>query len=138
MIDDVVDRWHRYRTSGVPDALDDLLDDQVTYYSPFDEAPVVGKQLAKRSLLAALWIFPHGEPASGDAAVGQFRYTRQLAAGDTAVLEFEADLYGIAVNGVDIIRCNVADRIVEFRIFIRPMQALSAVQNRARAAFEGL
>ena len=37
MIDDVIDRWHRYRRSSSPDALDELLDDDVTYYSPVDE-----------------------------------------------------------------------------------------------------
>jgi F420H(2)-dependent quinone reductase len=138
MIDDVIDRWHRYRRSGLPDALDELLDDDVTYYSPVDETPVVGKQLAKRHLLAAAGIFPHGAAASFDGAVDRFRYTKQVTADDTAVLEFEADLYGIAVNGVDVIRCNEAGRIVEFRIFIRPLPALNAVQGRARAAFEGL
>ena len=138
MIDDVIDRWHRYRRSGLPDALEELLDDDVTYYSPVDDTPVFGKQLATRHLLAAAGIFPHGAAAGFDRAVSRFRYTKQVVAGDTAALEFEADLYGIAVNGVDIIRCNNAGRIIEFRIFIRPLPALNAVQGRARAAFEGL
>jgi hypothetical protein len=138
MIDDVINRWLQYRRSCMPDILDELLDDGVTYYPPDQHAPVTGKELTKRHLLVAAIIFPL-ETAAGDPPWdGRFRYTKRLAAGDTAMLEFEADLYGGPVNGVDIIRCNDAGRIVEFRIFIRPLPALHAAHGRSKAAFEGL
>jgi hypothetical protein len=138
MIDDVIDRWLRYRRSGMPDILDELLDDDVTYYPPDQLVPVTGKEPTKRHLLVAAIVFPF-DPAAGDPLDGgRFRYTKRLVAGDTAMLEFEADLYGGGVNGVDIIRCNDAGLIVEFRIFIRPLPALNAAHGRSRAAFEGL
>jgi hypothetical protein len=138
MIDDVIDRWLRYRRSRIPDILDELLDDDVTYYPPDQHAPVTGKEPTKRHLLVAAIVFPF-DTASGDPPEGgRFRYTKRLAAGDTAMLEFEADLYGGPVNGVDIIRCNDAGRIIEFRIFIRPLPALHAAHGRSKAAFEGL
>ena len=37
-----------------------------------------------------------------------FRYTKEVLAGDTAVLEFETTVEGKYVNGVDIIRCDDA------------------------------
>jgi hypothetical protein len=137
MIDDVIDRWLRYRRSRMPDMLDELLDDDVTYYPPDQHAPVTGKEPTKRHLLVAAIVFPF-ETTASDPPWGHFRYTKRLAAGDTAMLEFEADLYGGPVNGVDIIRCNDAGRIVEFRIFIRPLPALHAAHGRSKAAFEGL
>ena len=34
---------------------------------------------------------------------------------------------GKYVNGIDIIECNDAGRIIEFRVMIRPLQAVQAV-----------
>ena len=56
--------------------------------------------------------------------------------GDTAVLEFETTVGGKYVNGVDIIRCDEAGRIVEFRVMIRPLQAVNIVHEQMRAALE--
>ena len=138
MIDDVIDRWLRYRRSGTPDVLDELLDDDVTYYPPDQHAPVTGKEPTKRHLLVAAIVFRYDSAPGDPPGCSRFRYTKRLEAGDSGMLEFDADLYGGAVNGVDIIRCNDEGRIVEFRIFIRPLPALNAAHGRARAAFEGL
>jgi hypothetical protein len=43
------------------------------------------------------------------------------------VLEFETKMGGKYVNGVDIITCNDEGRIVEFKVMIRPLQAIQAV-----------
>ena len=56
--------------------------------------------------------------------------------GDTAVLEFETTIDGKYVNGVDIIRCDDAGRIVEFRVMIRPLQAVNAVHRQMGEALE--
>lgn len=37
------------------------------------------------------------------------------------------------VNGIDIIRCDATGRIVEFRVMIRPLQAVNAVHEQMRA-----
>jgi hypothetical protein len=138
MINDVIDGWLRYRHSRMPDMLDELLDDDVTYYPPDKHVPVKGKEPTKRHLLVAANVFPFETTPGDRPGGGRFQYTKRLAGGDTAMLEFEADLYGGPVNGVDIIRCNDDGRIVEFRIFIRPLPALHAAHGRSKAAFEGL
>ena len=56
-----------------------------------------------------------------------------MLAGDTAVLEFETTVGGKYVNGVDIIRCDDDGRIVEFRVMIRPLQAVNLVHEQMRA-----
>jgi len=54
------------------------------------------------------------------------------------VLEFETSLDGKYVNGVDIIRCNDGGRIVEFRVMIRPLQAVNAVHEQMKAMLESM
>ena len=65
-----------------------------------------------------------------------FRYTKKVLAGDTAVLEFETSIEGKYVNGVDIIRCDDAGRIVEFRVMIRPLQAVDLVHRQMKDTLE--
>ena len=59
-----------------------------------------------------------------------------MASGDVAVLEFETTIEGKYVNGVDIIRCNEAGHIVEFRVMIRPLQAVNLVHQQMQAMLE--
>jgi hypothetical protein len=46
------------------------------------------------------------------------------------VLEFETSVEGKYVNGVDIIRCDDAGRIIEFRVMMRPLQGIQAVHEQ--------
>ena len=123
MIDDVIARWHRYMGGELPGGLDELLADDVVFYSPVVFTPQRGKAVTTQYLSAASVSLAGGEG-------GDFRYTKQVLAGDTAVLEFETSVEGKYVNGVDIIRCDEAGRIVEFRVMIRPLQAINAVHEQ--------
>jgi hypothetical protein len=127
VIDDVIARWHRYMAGDLPGGLDGLLADDVVFLSPVVFTPQRGKEITTRYLEAAGVALP-GDP-SGE---GAFRYTKQVLAGDVAVLEFETTVDGKYVNGVDIIRCDDGGRIVEFRVMIRPLQAIQAVAERMR------
>lgn len=140
MIDDAIDRWKRHLRGELPGGLDELLDDEVVFYSPIVYTPQRGKAVTTMYLQAAgatLAGTGHDGGDSGDdGRPGAFRYTKQVAAGDTAVLEFETTLGGTYVNGVDIIRVNEAGRIVEFRVMIRPLQAVNAIHQAMKAALE--
>jgi len=59
-----------------------------------------------------------------------------VMADDTAVLEIETTVEGKYVNGVDIIRCNDEGRIVEFRVMIRPLQAVNLVHRQMASTLE--
>jgi hypothetical protein len=145
MIEHVIEQWHAYLRGERPGALDELLDDDVVFYSPIVYTPQVGKAITTRYLEAAGQTLPGDTtstaPANADttaagAAAGGFRYTKKVLAGDTAVLEFETTIEGKYVNGVDIIRCNVEGRIVEFRVMIRPLQAIDLVHRQMAATLE--
>ena len=143
MIEAVIEKWHAHLRGALPGGLDELLDDDVVFYSPIVYTPQRGKAITTMYLMAAGQTLP-GEketsaPATGgaDATTSKgFRYTKTVLAGDTAVLEFETTVDGKYVNGVDIIRCNEAGRIVEFRVMIRPLQAINLVHQQMAATLE--
>ena len=126
MIEKVVETWHRFLAGELPEVLDGLLADDVVFYSPIVYTPQRGKDVATMYLQAAAQTLP------GDPADGAFRYTKQVLAGDVAMLEFETTVGGKYVNGIDIIRCDDTGRIVEFRVMIRPLQAVNAVHEQMR------
>ena len=123
MIDDVIARWHRYLGGKLSGGLDQLLADDVDFYSPVVYTPQRGKPVTTRYLEAASRTLAGG-------AGGPFQCTKQVLSGDTAVLEFETSVEGKYVNGGDIIRCDDAGRIVEFRVMMRPLQGIQAVHEQ--------
>jgi len=138
IIEKVVDDWHRFLRGEHPGGLDELLDDDVVFLSPVVFTPQEGKEITKLYLSAA------GNTLGGDADTeagpsgdaGKFRYTKHVMSGNQAVLEFETTMDGKHVNGVDIITCNDEGRITEFRVMIRPLQAVNAVHRRMAAMLE--
>jgi hypothetical protein len=137
MIKPLIDKWRAYLRGQLPGGLDELLDDDVVFYSPIVYTPQRGKAITTQYLQAAGMALPgaSGATASGDSA-GGFHYTKEVLAGDTAILEFETTVEGKYVNGVDIIRCNDEGRIVEFRVLIRPLQAVNLVHQQMAATLE--
>ena len=137
MIEDVIAKWHANLRGQLPGGLDELLDDDVVFYSPIVFTPQEGKAITKLYLQAAGQTLP-GDPrgSSAPSTSSAFHYTKEVLAGDTAVLEFETTVGGKYVNGVDIIRCNEQDRIVEIRVMLRPLQAINLVHQQMAAALE--
>ena len=141
MIEQTMAKWDQYLRGELPGGLDELLHDDVVFYSPVVFTPQEGKAITKLYLQAAGQALPGDKPAgapAGDPAPGSgaFRYTKKVMSGDVAVLEFETTVAGKYVNGVDIIRCDDDGRIVEFRVMIRPLQAVNAVHQQMAATLE--
>jgi hypothetical protein len=141
MIEHVVAQWHAYLRGELPSGLDGLLDDEVVFYSPIVFTPQRGKQITSLYLQAAAQTFPGDDakssPKDGGPG-GSFRYTKTVFGDDTAILEFETTMEGKYVNGVDIIRCNDEGRIIEFRVMIRPLQAVNLVHQQMAAMLESM
>lgn len=135
MIEQVIEQWHAYLRGELAGGLDELLDDDVVFYSPIVYTPQAGKEITKLYLQAAGQTLPGEKSSAGGSA---FRYTKQVLAGDMAVLEFETTVEGKYVNGVDIIRANEAGRIVEFRVMIRPLQAVNLVHQQMARMLESM
>jgi hypothetical protein len=61
---------------------------------------------------------------------------REIVGATDAMLEFETELDGIQVNGVDLIKWNDAGQIVEFKVMIRPLKAITMVHQRMAALLQ--
>ena len=140
MIHEVIKRWHAHMRGELANGLDVLLDDDVVFYSPIVYTPQVGKEITKLYLQAAGQTLPgeNSSPQNTNDSLKRFRYTKEVLAGNTAVLEFETTVEGKYVNGVDIITCNDAGKIIEFRVMIRPLQAINLVHKQMGEMLERL
>ena len=132
MIEETVARWNDV-VVGKGD-LDALLADDVVFLSPIVFTPQKGKDVTQLYLGAA------GNTIGGDEKSGgggsKFRYVKQILSGNQAALEFETEMEGKYVNGVDIITCNDEGKIVEFKVMVRPLQAMNLLHERMRAMLE--
>ena len=135
MIEQIIERWHQV-VAGDGKLLDDLLADDVVFYSPVVFTPQKGKDVTKLYLGAAGNTLGGAEPVSSDGSKGKFRYTKQILSGNHAMLEFETELEGKYINGVDIITCNDEGRIIEFRVMIRPLQAIQTIHAQMARMLE--
>jgi hypothetical protein len=59
-----------------------------------------------------------------------FRYVGEWYGEHSAVLEFNATLDGIVMDGVDMIWWNADDRIVRFKVMVRPLKAINLLHQR--------
>ena len=123
-----VESWHRLLASGDPSGLDEILADDVVFHSPIVHTPQEGKAITKLYLGAAFQVLFNDS----------FRYVREVVDGDEAVLEFETEIDGIHVNGVDMIRFDASGRIVDFKVMVRPLKAIQRVHGMMKQMLERL
>lgn len=104
-------------------ALNELLADDVVFHSPVVHTPQVGRAITAIYLTAAMQVFGNES----------FRYVRELTGERDAVLEFETEIDGITVNGVDMIKWNADGKIVEFKVMVRPLKAINLIHQKMAA-----
>ncbi|MDJ0767759.1 MAG: nuclear transport factor 2 family protein [Ilumatobacter sp.] len=136
-----IDRWHQHIRGELEGGLDALLREDCVFLSPIVFTPQEGREITKLYLKAAgstlADVDPHTEQATMGAS-GKFRYTTEILQGHHAMLEFETEIEGKYANGVDIITCDDDGMIVEFKVMIRPLQAINAVHAQMKAMLEHL
>ena len=138
-----VESWHRHLRGELPGGLDTILADDVVFLSPIVFSPQRGKALTKLYLTAATATIGEGSKQSAAADPKEtrdtkFRYVKQILSGHQAALEFETELSGKFVNGIDILTCDDAGRITEFRVMIRPLQAVNLRHQQMAAMLKGM
>lgn len=112
----VVTAWHEIVRTLDPDRIPALLADDVVFGSPAVHAPQKGRALTTAYLTAALEVIGP-----------RLSYHRELWDEESAMLEFTTEVGGREVHGIDLIRWNADQRIVEFTVMVRPLQGLNAV-----------
>ena len=66
----------------------------------------------------------------------KFKYVHEIESGNRMILEFEAEIEGKYVNGVDIIDFNDEGLITEFKVMVRPLQAVNMLWQQMGAQLE--
>lgn len=145
--------WHRV-LQGDREALGELVAENAVLHSPVLFKPLPGRDTVVMYLTAAAMSFvgrsDGGSGGSdGETTVvkhpdgstdwdGRFRYVREVVGDRDAVLEFETTMAGRYVNGVDMIRCDDDGKIVDFKVMVRPAQAIVSVKELMVAALDTL
>ena len=58
-----------------------------------------------------------------------FTYVGEWRSDRGAVLEFEKEIDGIKINGVDIITFSADGRITHFKVMVRPLKAINLLHR---------
>jgi hypothetical protein len=118
--------WHRLVETHDAAGLSGLIADDAVFHSPVVHTPQRGKALTVMYLTAAFHVFFNPT----------FRYVREIVGPSDAMLEFETQIDGIVVNGIDLIKWNDAGRIVDFKVMIRPLKAINLIHQKMAAMLE--
>ena len=143
-IDLCLDRWHRHLRGDLDGGLDAVLHPDCVFLSPIVFTPQEGREITKMYLTAAgatlADVEPGGKPddITPSSGSGKFRYTKEIRQGHHAMLEFETEVDGKYANGVDILTCDDDGMITEFKVMMRPLQAINAVHAQMKAMLERL
>ena len=112
-------KWYAYIKSHDHAALWELLHPDAVFESPVVHTPQRGRDIAFKYL------------ASADKVLGgpSFAYRGEWRSDNGAVLEFETEVDGITINGVDIITFDQDDRITHFKVMVRPLKAINLLHR---------
>lgn len=98
-----------------------MIDDNCVFYSPIVFKPQEGKRLTIMYLTAAFQMFSQAE---------YFKYIKEIVQGQTAMLEFNAEIDGVLLDGIDLIIWNEQGLITEFKVMVRPLKAIDLIKEK--------
>jgi ketosteroid isomerase-like protein len=110
-----VEQWHAYMAAPDAAALGAMLADDVVFESPVVHTPQRGKAVTLKYLGAAAKVL------GGEG----FRYVGEWHADGSVILEFETEIDGIRINGIDMIWWNAGGQITRFKVMVRPLKAIN-------------
>ena len=123
---DTLSTWHQLVASRDVKGLGALLADGVVFHSPVVHTPQVGKAITTQYLSAAFHVFFNET----------FKYVREVTDKHNAVLEFQVEIDGITVNGVDMLKWNDEGQLIEFKVLIRPLKAINLIHQKMAAMLQ--
>jgi hypothetical protein len=112
-------RWHAYMKTHDRAALWDLLHPDAVFESPVVHTPQRGRDITFKYLSSAEKVL--GGPG--------FAYRGEWQSENGAVLEFDNEIEGIIINGVDIISFDDDGRIAHFKVMVRPLKAINLLHR---------
>jgi len=115
-----VDAWYRAAKNHDRTEIENMLAQDVVFFSPVVHTPQRGKKITAIYLSAAFNVFSNQS----------FKYVREVNHRDDTVLEFEVEIDGVHINGIDMIRWNAAGQIAEFKVMVRPLQGVNMLHKK--------
>lgn len=114
-----LDVWYDFMKRHDRKALWELLHPDAVFESPVVHTPQRGRDVTFKYLVGAEQVL--GGPG--------FRYTGEWRNADSAILEFENVIEGIAINGIDRITFDADGRITHFKVMVRPLKAMNLLHR---------
>ena len=121
-----LDSWHQLLATQDAKGLQTLIAENAVFHSPVVHTPQIGRTLTTLYLSAAFKVFYNDT----------FRYVREVVGPTDAILEFEVEIDGIKVNGVDMMKWNTDGQIVDFKAMLRPLKAVNLIHQKMAAMLE--
>lgn len=113
-------KWHAVALSGSEAAIAGLLHDDAVFESPVVHTPQRGKAITLKYLASAGKVF-------GDTG---FHYVGEWEGKNSLILEFNAEIDGIKVDGIDMISWDDAGLITNFKVMVRPLKAVNKLHQK--------
>ena len=116
---DNLQRWYDFVENHDAGALSNMLADDVVFHSPVVHTPQEGKALT----------FMYLSAAGGVLANDSFKYVGEYLSDNGAVIEFNTEIDGITVDGIDMTTWNSDNKICEFKVMLRPLKAVHKIHE---------
>ncbi len=112
-------RWIDYTKTHNRDELWAMLHPDAVFESPVVHTPQRGREITFKYLIGA------------DKVLGGsgFKYVGEWHGENSAVLEFENEIQGIRINGIDMITWDKAGLITHFKVMVRPLKAINLLHQ---------
>ncbi len=105
-------KWHEFIETQNAEILDEILNKDIKFHSPFVWKPKDGKAAAIKILTTVTTVLE------------EFKYVREIFGETDWALEFEAKIGELNLRGIDLIKLDEGGKIIDFEVMVRPANAL--------------
>jgi len=112
--------WHEMLENHDPSRLTEILAEDAVMLSPVVHTPQRGKRITLMYLTGAFHVL------SNDS----FKYISENFNTHSAILEFSTTIDGVEINGVDMMTFDDQGLIKEFKVMVRPLQAINKLHQK--------
>ena len=115
-----LEKWYDYAKRRDASLLWDLLAPDAVFESPVVHTPQRGRDITYKYLASAMTVL--GDNKS-------FRYVGEWTNANGAILEFESEIDGVRINGIDMITWNADGLITHFKVMVRRLKAINLLHQ---------
>ena len=117
---DMSKKCHAFALSSDENAISALLHEDAVFESPVVHTPQRGKPITVKYLASAGKVFSN----TG------FHYVGEWEGKNSLILEFNAEINGIKIDGIDMITWNDDGLITNFKVMVRPLKAMNMLHQK--------